>query len=61
MLVAAQNNNIKAVQTLLKAGADVNAQSKDDCTALMAAAKNRHTNMLQTLTAGPIFKVQFKK
>jgi ankyrin repeat protein len=49
LLRAASEGKAKKVQSLLEAGADVNAKNDTDMTALMLAAGSGHTEIVQNL------------
>ena len=49
LMVASQKNDISAVKSLLEAGANIQIQDKDGCTALMFASKNGHTDIERIL------------
>jgi ankyrin repeat protein len=51
LILAAQNGHIAMVNTLIAAGADINAIGQGGCTALMAAARNGHIKIVKTLIA----------
>ena len=61
MYAVRKNPNLGVVEAIIAAGADVNAQDKEDCTPLMHAARNATPAIIETLiSVGADINVQDK-
>ena len=59
LIFAAMNGHKQVVGLLLQRGADAQLKTQDGYNAILWAAKNKHTNVLQPSTGFPIICVQF--